>query len=220
MATELAHNFFVLYSNQDEITLDVLGVDEKGDPKENGNYVKPFDRPELNAASGQRQPKVTLSGRLNSDRDDRSWSNDRWYVQLEAQWALYDGGAGAAAVRKAKAAARELLYVLENLSSQVRQEAIQAEIRLRSARERFELAKKQMETAQEDYRMAFRRYEARLGSNIDVLDAKRALVRSRTEYVDAVYDIAAAWSNLVYATGRDLPPQSFLGERSRNWRRR
>ena len=41
------YNFFVLYSNQDEITLDVLGVDEKGDPKENGNYVKPFDRPEL-----------------------------------------------------------------------------------------------------------------------------------------------------------------------------
>ena len=68
----------------------------------------------VEAASGQRRPKVTLSGRLNSDRDDRSWSSDRWYVQLEVQWALYDGGAGAAAVRKAKAAARELLYVLEN----------------------------------------------------------------------------------------------------------
>ena len=74
--------------------------------------------------------------------------------------------------------------------SQVRQEAVQAEIRLRSARERFELAKKQMATAEEDYRMAFRRYEAQLGSNINVLDAERALVRSRTEYVDAVYDIA------------------------------
>ena len=174
----------------------------------------------VKAASGQRQPKVTLSGRLNSDRDDRSWSDDRWYVQLEAQWALYDGGAGAAAVRKAKAAARELLYVLENFSSQVRQEAVQAEIRLRSARERFELAKKQVETAQEDYRMAFRRYEARLGSNIDVLDAKRALVRSRTEYVDAVYDIAVAWSNLVCATGGDQPSGALFGERGRNRQRR
>lgn len=167
----------------------------------------------VKAASGQRQPKVTLSGRLNSDHDDRSWADDRWYVQLEVQWALYDGGAGAAAVRKAKAAARELLYVLENLSSQVRQETVQAEIRLRSARERFELAREQAATSQEDYRMAFRRYEARLGSNIDVLDAKRALVRSRTEYVDAVYDIAAAWSNLVYATGGDLPPESLFPKR-------
>ena len=167
----------------------------------------------VKAASGQRQPKVTLSGRLNSDHDDRSWADDRWYVQLEVQWALYDGGAGAAAVRKAKAAARELLYVLENLSSQVRQETVQAEIRLRSARERFELAREQAATSEEDYRMAFRRYEARLGSNIDVLDAKRALVRSRTEYVDAVYDIAAAWSNLVYATGGDLPPESFFLKR-------
>ena len=96
----------------------------------------------VRAASGQRRPKVTLSGRVNSDHDDRSWADDRWYVQIEAQWALFDGGEGASAVRKAKAAARELLYVLEDLSSRVRQEAIQAEIRLRSARERFELAKK------------------------------------------------------------------------------
>ncbi|MDO4787428.1 MAG: TolC family protein [Fretibacterium sp.] len=167
----------------------------------------------VKAASGQRRPRVTLSGRLNSDRDDRSWADDRWYVQIEAQWALYDGGEGASAVRKAKAAARELLYVLENLSSQVRQEAVQAEIRLRSARERFELAKKQVATSQEDYRMAFRRYEARLGSNIDVLDAKRALVRSRTEYVDAVYDAAAARSHLVYVMGGDLPPDSFFLKR-------
>ena len=174
----------------------------------------------VKAASGQRQPKVTLSGRLNSDHDDRSWADDRWYVQFEVQWALYDGGAGTAAVRKAKAAARELLYVLENFSSQVRQEAVQAEIRLRSARERFELAKKQAATSQEDYRMAFRRYEARLGSNIDVLDAKRALVRSRTEYVDAVYDIAVAWSNLVCATGGDQPSGSLFGERGRNRQRR
>lgn len=77
----------------------------------------------------------------------------------------------------------------------------------------FDLAKKQVATAQEDYRMAFRRYEARLGSNIDVLDAKRALGRSRTEYVDAVYDIAAAQSYLVYTTGRDQPPDSFFLKR-------
>jgi len=174
----------------------------------------------VRAASGQRRPKVTLSGRVNSDHDDRSWADDRWYVQIEAQWALFDGGEGASAVRKAKAAARELLYVLEDLSSRVRQEAIQAEIRLRSARERFELAKKQMATAEEDYRMAFRRYEAQLGSNINVLDAKRALVRSRTEYVDAVYDIAAARSHLVYATGGDQPPESFFRNDSRNQSRR
>lgn len=219
--------------------LDALEADDEPVPPDveiSGDVVAAAlaRRPELNAyrfygeraaqlvkaASGQRQPKVTLSGRLNSDHDDRSWADDRWYVQFEVQWALYDGGAGTAAVRKAKAAARELLYVLENFSSQVRQEAVQAEIRLRSARERFELAKKQAATSQEDYRMAFRRYEARLGSNIDVLDAKRALVRSRTDYVDAVYDIAVAWSNLVCATGGDQPSGSLFGERGRNRQRR
>ena len=68
--------------------------------------------------------------------------------------------------------------------------------------------------------MVFRRYKARLSSNIDVLDAKQALVRSRTEYVDAVYGVAVARSHMVYVTGGDLLPESFFEERSRKRQRR
>lgn len=162
------------------------------------------------AAAGEARPRVTLSGRGNTNMDAGSLANDEWYIQLEAKWTLYDGGALASGIRKAKAAARELLYVLESLSSQVSQEALQAAIKLRSAQERLELAKDQVATTQEDYRLALRRYNAQLGTNLDVLDARRALITGRTEYINAVYDIAAAQSDLVYAMGDDLPPEELF----------
>ena len=165
------------------------------------------------AAAGERAPRISLSGRLNADRDDSSSTDDRWYVQLEAQWMLYDGSASSSQVRKAKAAARELLYTLQSLSSQIMQEARQAEIQLRSAQECLALSKSQVATAQEDYRMALQRYDLGLGSNVDVLDSRQALVQSHTGYVDAVYDIAAAQSNLIFALGEDVAAATSRSEK-------
>lgn len=164
----------------------------------------------IKSAKGGRKPKVTLNGRLNGDIDSDSRSEDSWYIQLEAQWLLYDGGALKAQIERAKAAARELLYLMENLLSQVRQEAIQSEIQVLSARERLLLAAEQAATSKEDYGIALRRYGARLGTNLDVLDARRALIQSRTEYINAIYDIAVAQSGLVYAMGDDLPPENLF----------
>ena len=164
----------------------------------------------IKSAKGQKLPKVTLTGRLNTDNDSNSQADDKWYVQLEAQWTLYDSDASASAIRKSKAVARELLHVLENISSQVSQEAIQAEIRLASAKTRLTLAAEQSATSKEDYQIARRRYDARLGTNLDVLDARRALLDSLTAYVNAVYDIAVAQSGLVYAMGDDFPPEELF----------
>ena len=60
-----------------------------------------------------------------------------------------------------------------------------------------------MKDAREDYRLAVRRYEAQVGSNLDVLDSRAALTDSLNAYVSAVYDMAAAQGELIYATGGD-----------------
>ena len=159
------------------------------------------------AAAGQRLPNLVLSGQT-STADDSFWpgGNDDWYVQLGLQWTLFDSGEISSQVERAKASARELLHQIEDLNGQVRQEVVQAELSLRSAMTRLEVAEDQISTAEEDYRIALRRYDAQVGTNLDVLDARVALTDSRTEYVDAVYDIAIAQSDLIYAMGDDNPP--------------
>jgi outer membrane protein TolC len=48
-------------------------------------------------------------------------------------------------------------------------------------------------------------YDVQLGTNLDVLDARAALTESLTAYVNAVYDIAAAQSALIFVVGWDAP---------------
>ena len=63
------------------------------------------------------------------------------------------------------------------------------------------MARRQVESAREDYRMALMRYKANVGTNLDVLDARTALTNARTQLVDAIYDTDSARANLDYALG-------------------
>jgi outer membrane protein TolC len=126
------------------------------------------------------------------------------------QWALFDGGAAAVEVTKLKSSAEELSREMENLNAQIRKEAVQAEIRLESAKKRFQIAGNQAEDAREDYRLALRRYDAQVGTNLDVLDSRAALTDSRRAYVNAVYDIAAAQCGMRFVVGDDVPGEVMI----------
>ena len=126
------------------------------------------------------------------------------------QWTLFDGGAAASEVARLKSSAQEVLRELENLNAQIRQEAVQAEIRLESAEKRFRIAGNQAEDAREDYRLALRRYDARVGTNLDVLDSRAALTDSRRALVNAVYDIAAAQCGMMFAVGEDMQGEELF----------
>jgi outer membrane protein TolC len=148
-------------------------------------------------------PKVSLSGGLNASGNNYVTDEDEWFAQISLQWTIYDGGERTSQVEKLKAAAKELVHQVDGLNAQVRKETIQAELNLDSASARYEIAKSQLNDAQEDYRLAMRRYDAQVGTNLDVLDSRAALTDSLTAYVNAVYDIAAAQSGLIYAMGGD-----------------
>ena len=90
-----------------------------------------------------------------------------------------------------------------------RQQAVQAEVPLESAEKRFQIAGKQAEDAREDYRLALRRYDAQVGTNLDMLDSRTALTNSRRAVVNAVYDIAAAQCGMMFAVGEDVPGRIF-----------
>jgi outer membrane protein TolC len=145
----------------------------------------------IRAAEGERMPRISLTGGLNASGNNYVTDEDEWFAQIALQWTLYDGGERASQVERLKAAAKELIHQVEGLNAQVRQEAIQAKLNLDSASARYEIAKSQLTDAQEDYRLAMRRYDAQVGTNLDVLDSRAALTGSLTAYVSAVYDIAA-----------------------------
>ncbi len=154
------------------------------------------------AAAGTRGPQIGLKGELkNTDDSFFPYENDDWVLTLFATWELYDGGESKAKERRARAAAMEVLHSMEDLRKQVILEISSARLNLESGLQRIEVARSQVASAEEDYRMAVKRYSANVGTNIDVLDARVALTNARTQLVDAVYDTYSARADLDYAMG-------------------
>lgn len=55
--------------------------------------------------------------------------------------------------------------------------------------------------AEEEYRMALKRYVAMVGTNIDVLDGAAALTNARNQFVEGVYDAKKARAEIDWALG-------------------
>lgn len=155
------------------------------------------------AAAGAAKPQVWVQGEVGRQGDSFFPEEDEWKITLAAQWRLYDAGEISAQVEQARASARELLARIGDLESQVRLEVSTARFNLVSAQASVEVARNQVTSAEEDYRMALKRYEAQVGTNLDVLDARLALNQARTSLVDAIYDAWSADADLRYAVGEE-----------------
>ena len=94
-----------------------------------------------------------------------------------------------------------LLAQIDDYKHQIALEVSSAQLNYEAARQRTDVARRQVESAREDYRMALMRYKANVGTNLDVLDARTALTNARTQLVDAVYDTDSARATLDYALG-------------------
>jgi outer membrane protein TolC len=157
------------------------------------------------AAMGEKRPKILLTGETYvADEEFFSDPQDEWQVGISAVWTLYDGGKAESQAAEAKASAEEFLYNLEDFRRSIELEVRQAANDLEAARQRVDVARAQVTSAEEDYRMALKRYSAQVGTNIDVLDARVALENARTQYVDAVHDALQARADLVFAMGLPL----------------
>lgn len=153
------------------------------------------------AAAGQARPNIYLQGEASYYEDEFFPNEDDWNVSIIASWRLYDRGEVKNKIEENKAMARELLARIDDLRNQIRLEVSTAWQNLESALQSVRVAEDQVTTAEEDYRMALRRYVEQVGTNIDVLDARTALTDANTNFVNAIYDAYSSYSDLIYAMG-------------------
>ena len=154
------------------------------------------------AARAANGPKIVAGGEVfTMGRDFWPRELDTWKLSLGLRWDFYDGGKARAQVKEYRARAQELLAQIEDVKRQVALEVSSAQLNFESARQRVDVASRQVASAQEDYRMALLRYKSNVGTNLDVLDARTALTNARTQLVDAVYDMNSSRADLDYALG-------------------
>ena len=155
------------------------------------------------AAQGQMLPQI-LGAVGYFAADDKFFPSEQSEpaAAVGLYWNFYDSGEMRAKTNEAKAKAKELLFMLDDMKNAIRMEVTQADLNLKSAHSRLVVAARQAGEAREDYRIATRRYAESVGTNLDTLDARLALTNSLTELATAMYDIKMAEADLRYAIGK------------------
>lgn len=156
------------------------------------------------AASGQDRPQVIFKGEaykvggnfFPSDKDD-------YLLSLTMQWRLWDGGENRAKASQSLRLAEGFIARVEDMKLEVRRQVVDAVESLREAGERVRASETMLEQAREDHRIALRRYDARVGTNLDVMDARVRLEQAMNGLVDARYDLLSSQAALRYALGEE-----------------
>jgi len=146
-------------------------------------------------------PDVTGTGTYGGTGSDFPLG-EIWAAGVTLSWTWFDGLNNVARYREAKAnldAAKNRTRVLE---LQIRQEAEQAYLALGEAEERIGAAQKGVESAQENFRLAQGRFDAGVGTIIELADAQLALTRAQSTEAQGLADFRIARARLEKALGR------------------
>ena len=156
----------------------------------------------VKAVKGQILPQVSLSAQA-SVADDKVFPSeeDKWKIGINAELRLFDSGKVHGQVVEAQGVAEELLYRIDDMKRDIGLDVSKARVNLDSAVQKVEVAENSVVQSEEDYRIAMKRYQNQMGTNIDVLDARLALTDTRNARTNAVAEARTAYADLLYAMG-------------------
>ncbi|WP_346356036.1 TolC family protein [Azotosporobacter soli] len=150
-------------------------------------------------------PTVALTASAKwQDMKSPGWNYQTKNITLLAKYNIFDSGRTEAQIKGGEAA----LTVAEEQAQQVRDaislEASSSYLTLKEAEKRIETSKTAVEHAEVDFVLSQERYEAGVGTNLDVIDAELALAKARTNYTQALYDYNTGKAMVERAMGSAL----------------
>ena len=127
-------------------------------------------------------------------------------ASLVFSWRLFDGGGDTARERQARAAERQLVLRQEEVAQQIRLEVQQAFDRLTTARDSLATAAARAEAARAAFRIASRKRDEGVISQVEFIDARSALTSAELNHSLTRFGVLARRAELEYATSTgDIP---------------
>jgi outer membrane protein TolC len=144
-------------------------------------------------------PDITANAFYGGVRADL---NEVWEIGLGLSWSLFDGGNRVARYRETR-------VLLEGAQARVRateldisREVEQAQINVSESNDRIQAAKTAVESALENFRLAQGRFDAGVGTILELTDAQLALTQTQNAETQALADYRIALARLQRAVGR------------------
>src|SRR3990172_854980 len=144
-------------------------------------------------------PDVTGNGFYGASRADM---NEVWELGITLNWSIFDGGNKIAKYKEAKASLEAAQARVRVQELAIWKEVEQAYLNVIEGEERIQAAKKAVESAQENFRLAQGRFDAGVGTIIELTDAQLELTQAQSREANALTDYRIAVSRLERSLGR------------------
>ncbi|MEK7387677.1 MAG: TolC family protein, partial [candidate division NC10 bacterium] len=144
-------------------------------------------------------PDISGSGTYGGSQ---SQLNEQWTLGLTFSWSLFDGGSRIARYQEAKANLEGAKARVKSQELDIIQNLEQAEIAVEEAQERIQAAQALVASAQENFRLAQGRFDAGVGTTLELADAQLALTQAQNTESQALADYRISLARLDRAVGR------------------
>jgi outer membrane protein len=144
-------------------------------------------------------PDVTGTGFYGGTRADL---NEIWEIGLSLQWTIFDGGNRIARFRETKASVDAAAFLVKATELDISREVEQAQLNVNEAQERIGAAQIAVASAQENFRLAQGRFDAGVGTILELTDAQLFLTQAQNTEAQALADYRIFLARLERAIGR------------------
>ena len=114
--------------------------------------------------------------------------NYNWTVYLSTNWTFLDSGLTAGNVKKAVEGYHKAQEQLKQTVDGVQLDVRSTYLSLKSSEQSIQTSSAAVGLAEEDYKIKVIRYQAGVGTNLDVLDAQVALTTAKNNFLQAMYN--------------------------------
>ncbi|HEX2441828.1 MAG TPA: TolC family protein [Methylomirabilota bacterium] len=197
-ATEVQDNLVFQAMALDRTQLQSQALAQRPEYKQARLKVSEFDA-RMRRAFRDFFPDVSASGFYGGTRADL---NEIWEIGLTLSWSIFDGGNKIARLREAKANVDASIARVKSTELDISRDVEQAQLNVSEAQERIGAAQTAVASAQENFRLAQGRFDAGVGTILELTDAQLFLTQAQNTEAQALADYRIAVARLERAIGR------------------
>ena len=153
------------------------------------------------SAKGKRLPDIYASGDYGGRAGDRFAFKENWTLGVRLMLPVFDFGRISSEVERERYSLMNAREEERALRLAIAREIKDAQTAILNAEERIAVSEKAIASAKEQARIEDLRYRAGDNTSTDVINAQAALVRSRSDHSQALFDRHIAIASLRKAMG-------------------
>ena len=146
-------------------------------------------------------PQIAAFGKYELYPQYLSSLEPRWVVGVQLQYPIFTGLSRVNALQSASHLEREVGYMDDQAHRQVDLWVNKSYREMRNAAMLYERLGPSVALGEENYRVNEKRFEAGLGTSLEVIDARLALEKNQIDRLTAVYDYYKSLTDLCVASG-------------------